>query len=96
MDLDRAVDRVKHAREFRKHAISRCVRDPAPMPPDLLVDECTTGGQHCHCRFFIAVHQPAVAFDIRGENCRETSLDWRRFHPASLYFTFSQPNAIKR
>ena len=56
LDLDRAMNRVKHAREFRKHAISRGVRDPASMPPNQVVDECTTGGQRRHCCFFVAVH----------------------------------------
>ena len=32
--LERRRARVKHAREFRKHAISRGVRDPASMPPN--------------------------------------------------------------
>jgi len=44
LDLDRTMNRVKHAREFCEHTIAGCVRDPASMSPDQLVDKCTTGG----------------------------------------------------
>jgi hypothetical protein len=33
-----------------------------------LVGEGTTGGQRRHRRFFVAMHQAAVALDIRGED----------------------------
>jgi len=44
LDLDRTMNRVKHAREFCEHTIAGCVRDPASMSSDQLVDKCTTGG----------------------------------------------------
>jgi hypothetical protein len=44
LDLDRTMNRVKHACEFCEHTIAGCVRDPASMSPDQLVDKCTTGG----------------------------------------------------
>jgi hypothetical protein len=51
------------------------------MPGDELVDKGTMRGQRRHRRFFIAVHQAAVALDIRGEDCRQTSLERGSFHP---------------
>jgi hypothetical protein len=51
------------------------------MLGDELVDKGTIRGQRRHRRFFIVVHQPAVARDIRGEDCRQTSLERGSFHP---------------
>jgi hypothetical protein len=51
------------------------------MPGDELVDKGTMRRQRRHRRFFIAVHQAAVALDIRGEDCRQTSLERGSFHP---------------
>ena len=85
LDLDRAMNRVEHAREFGEHAVAGCVRDPASMPRDEVVDKAATGGQRCHRRFFVAVHQAAIALDIRGKDCRQTSLKRRSLHPKSLY-----------
>jgi hypothetical protein len=45
-----------------------------------LVEYSATGGQRRDRRFFIAVHQSAVALDIRGEDCSETSLERRSLH----------------
>jgi hypothetical protein len=55
------------------------------MPRDEVVDKAATGGQRCHRRFFVAVHQAAIALDIRGKDCRQTSLKRRSLHPKSLY-----------
>jgi hypothetical protein len=85
LDLDRAMNRVEHAREFGEHAVAGCVRDPASMPRDEVVDKAATGGQRCHRRFFAAVHQAAIALDIRGKDGRQTSLKRRSLHPKSLY-----------
>ena len=51
-----------------------------PRWPPKLVDYSATGGQRRDRRFFIAVHQSAVALDIRGEDCSETSLERRSLH----------------
>jgi hypothetical protein len=55
------------------------------MPQDELVDDGATGGQRRHCRFFISVHQSAVALDIGGKDCHETSFDRRSLHLENLY-----------
>jgi hypothetical protein len=38
LDLDRTVNRIEHADEFREYAIPGSVRNPPTMPPDQLVD----------------------------------------------------------
>jgi hypothetical protein len=85
LDLDCAVNRVEHAREFGKYTVAGSVRDPTSMASDELVDYSATGGQRRDRSFFIAVHQAAVALDIRGEDCSETSLERRSLH-SSLTF----------
>ena len=84
LDLDRATNCVENAREFGEHTVAGGVRDPTSMIRDELVDNGATGGQRGHRRFFVAVHQAAASLDIRGEDCRETSLERRSLHP-SLY-----------
>jgi hypothetical protein len=61
LDLDRAVNCVEHAGEFGEHAVARGIRDPASMLGNELVGKDTTGGQRRHRRFFVAMHQAAVA-----------------------------------
>ena len=85
LDLDRATHCVENASEFGEYAIARRIRDPTSMTRDELVDENPTGGQSRHRRFFVAVHQAAIALDIRGKDCRQTSLKRRSLHPKSLY-----------
>jgi hypothetical protein len=50
------------------------------MPPDEAVDHGAVGGQCRHRRFFIDVHQAAIALDISREDGRETPLDRRSLH----------------
>ena len=80
LDLDRAANRVEDAGEFGEHAIPGGIRDPTSMSGDELVDNGATGEQRRHRRFFVAVHQAAVALDIRGEDRRQTSLERRSLH----------------
>jgi len=80
LDLDRGANCVENARELGEHAVAGGIRDPTSMPRDELVDKGPTGGQRGHRRFFVAMHQAAVALDIRDEDCRETSLERRGLH----------------
>src|SRR5271169_4570702 len=68
LDLDRTVHRVDYTHKFGEHTIARGVRDPASIPPDQLVDYSAMGGQCHQRRFFVAVHQSAVALDIGSED----------------------------
>jgi hypothetical protein len=93
LDLDCAVNRVEYAREFGKYAIAGGVRDPTSMASDKLVDYSATGGQRRDRRFFIAVHQSAVALDIRGEDCSETSLERRSLHSGLTFGNCRLPSS---
>src|SRR5205085_9741126 len=80
LNLDRAANRVEHAGEFGEDAIAGGVRNPAPMLRDEFVNHGAAGGQRGHCRFFVAVHQPAVALDIGGEDCSKPAFQRRSLH----------------
>jgi hypothetical protein len=80
LDLDRAANCIEHTDKFGQHTVPGCIRNPASMPHDQLVDHGATGGQHRHCCFFIPVHQAAVALDIGGKDCRKPSPERRILH----------------
>jgi hypothetical protein len=80
LDFDCAAHCIKNAPEFGEYAIAGGVGDPTSMTRDELVDNSAAGGQRGHCRFFVAVHQAAVAPDIGGKDCRKASLERRSLH----------------
>jgi hypothetical protein len=94
LDLDCAVNRIEYAHEFGKHAVAGGVRDPTSMASDELVNYSATGGQRRDRSFFIAVHQSAVALDIRGEDCSETSLERRSLHTGLTFANSRLPSDI--
>jgi hypothetical protein len=50
------------------------------MPPNELVDHGAASRRRRHRRFFISMHQTAVALDIGGKDRRKASLDRRSLH----------------
>src|SRR5271166_1161193 len=80
LDLDRTTHCIENASEFGEYAIARRIRDPTSMTGDEFVDEAPPGGQRRHRRFFVAVHQAAVALDISGEDGHQAPLERRRLH----------------
>ena len=71
---------IEYTREFGKHTVAGSVREAAPMPGDELVDKGPTGRQCRHGPFFIAMHESAVALDIRCEDRREAPFQLGCFH----------------
>jgi hypothetical protein len=78
--FDRTANCIEHTREFCEHAVAGGVRDPASMPGDELVDNGTTGRQCRHRRFFVAMHQAAVALDIGCEDRDKAPFQLGCFH----------------
>ena len=74
LDFDCAAHCINNAPEFGEYAVAGGVGDPTSMTRDELVDNGAAGGQRGHCRFFVAVHQAAVALDIRCEDGHQSSL----------------------
>jgi hypothetical protein len=86
LNLDCTENGIEDADKFGEHTIAGRVCDATSMPADEAVDHGAMGGQCCHCRLFITVHQAGIALDIRGEDGRETSLDRRSLHrPVPAY-----------
>src|SRR3954447_9584625 len=44
LDLNSRVDRIENAREFSKHAVPRCSRDPTTVTQDRFIDDTAVPG----------------------------------------------------
>jgi hypothetical protein len=83
LDLDRAAHGVDGAAELDQHAVAGRLDDAAAILGDLGVDQRLAAGfQAGEGSFFIASHQPAVAGNIGGQDCREASVNPGTCHTA--------------
>ncbi len=81
LDRDCAGHGVHGAVEFHQTAIASRVHDPAVMRGDSRIETPPPMVLQCRERAkFVATHQPAVADDIRQEDCRQAALNPRRDH----------------
>ena len=80
LDRDGAAHRLHRAGELGQHAVAAGAEHPAVMPDDQAVDNFPIGLEGSKRRLFIGRHQPRVALDIGGEDCRKPSLDTLRGH----------------
>ncbi len=86
LDLDGALHRGEDAGEFGEDAVAGGTADPAAMLRDERIDDDPVGRERRQRRFLVGAHQPAVAFDVGGEDGDELSLQRRRFHGQTRSF----------
>jgi hypothetical protein len=76
LDLDRAADRIDHAREFDERPVASQLDDTAPLLLDLRVDQFPAMRLEAFERaFLVRSHQPRVARHIGGQDRGETAFD---------------------
>ena len=80
LDLDGAFERVDDAGELGQHAVAGGVGDPAAVPARSARRWSRGARERRQRRLLVDVHQPAIAFDIGGEDGDELALERRRFH----------------
>ena len=73
--LHRALHRLHSAPELGKYTIARRVRYAAPMVPNEPVEYRAPFGQPLERADLVSVHEAAVAFDIRCEDCDKATAD---------------------
>ena len=91
LHLDRAAHRVHRAAELDQHAVAGGFDDAAAIFGDLGIDQRLAEGFQAGQRaLLVDAHQPAIAGDVRREDCRQPSL-----HPGARH-TQKVPLAQRR
>jgi hypothetical protein len=76
LHLDRATNRIDHARELAEQTIARRMDDAAPVLLDLGVGYLAPQHfQRSEHAFLIHPHQARIAHDVGRQNCRQAPLD---------------------
>ena len=73
LNLDRRLDRLDDTVECRQHAVAGGIDDPPIMAFHMRGKDVAILGERGHGGALVVGHQPAVAGDVGGENCRQAS-----------------------
>ena len=80
LNLDPAAHRLDRAREFGQHRIAGRTDHPAAAIDDPGVHRLAVRGQGFEGGLFVGAHEPAVAFDVGGQDDRDLALVPVRAH----------------